>query len=147
MLTSITKPRNSKEFQNLLLRKDRPQLIAEIGSLVEQDAPIDRVLGSQIMAGTKKLSWLRSLVPDTKFRHFCTTTGLIICIATLQFTPAAILSLVLGLLGIAEGPLRNLSIFPAKYQGPKLPFVLAFDRNSPTYKQIQKIHQRLLNKK
>ncbi len=146
LLTSISRPRNAKQLKGLLEHPDRKQLLREAGRLLESNMPAHLALRHEVRRGLPtdraKLAFLGTNAIDRSV----TASGILAAMASFHFSieAAPLFGLLQALAGPAVHGLREASLLNVPtYAGPALPFVLAYDRSKPTYKQIAALVERV----
>lgn len=142
VLATISKPRDIDGLLELMERRDREELIAELSSYLAENTSVARYLSVLIDNGVGKREPLLKLLtrPDMIY----TTLGALVAALTgLKFELVPQLTLALAALPIGY-TVRKWKRMPPHYVGPRLPFILAYDTNQPTFGQIRELCDLLL---
>ena len=149
LLAGLSRPRSARDIHALLERKDRQELIAEIGPLL---ANPHAALELHRQLELNPPSWLSVLNPvsgKTISARVFKAAGfgaLVTGIATASLAPLSILALLFAIIGYGPELLQKVNAISAPgYEGPRLPLVLAHDRAEPTYKDALELRQTLID--
>lgn len=144
---SLSCPRDARQLEKLLNRKDRNELKREMAPFITNP---DAALALHRSLQLDPPNWLSALNPvsgrtnaDMGFKSLG-YLGLLFAIMGAQLTPFALIGLLIAMLGCGKDIGEKVNLLRVSdYQGPKFPLVLGYDRRSPKYKELAELRQKL----
>ncbi len=144
---SLSCPRDARQLEKLLDRKDRNDLKREMAPFITNP---DAAMALHRSLQMDPPNWLSVLNPvsgrTNANRGFKSLgyLGLLFAIVRAQLTPFALIELLIAILGCGKDIGEKVNLLRVSdYQGPKFPLVLGYDRRSPKYKELAELRQKL----
>lgn len=142
---AATKPRNAEQIKKLCCSKKGEILRNEFEKLISIDKfSAVEVLTSDLRGSLGKVSgYLENLIPGNLMDKGMTISGILLSLATFTFNPLSYYGLFNSCWTPLKGWVTQKSLRPVNsYTGYRSPFIIAYDRLTPTYRQMEEMLKR-----